>query len=72
MSFIRSVLVLGIVGVLAACGQGAQDKAAPVVESETTAPAVAEAPGGKPEGGEAGKPEAPAQAPAGTQPDKPS
>ena len=74
MSFIRSVLVLGLVSVLAACGQmtGAKDKAAPVGESETAAPAAAEAAGGKPEGGEAGKPEAPAQAPAGTQPDKPS
>ena len=45
MSFIRSVLVLGLVSVLAACGQmtGAKDKAAPVGESETAAPAAAEA-----------------------------
>jgi hypothetical protein len=73
MSIAKILLASVLALAAAACGQLGQGKAAPPAEGDASAPASDASGGdGKPEGADAGKPETPAQAPAGAQPDKPS
>lgn len=77
MSTAKVLAVTLLAFAAAGCGQLSQSKSAPPAGGETSAnaPASTEAPAstdGKPADDAAGKPAAPAQAPAGAQPDKPS